>query len=96
MDAFDARHFNVCRGAGPGDLGDQRGRRGQRSKYSGSVSTTWLARRMQRCQSGSSVITRRPSVGGVMQHDGSRVGDAAEGRGHHAFALFDLGMFVRP
>ncbi len=32
------------------------------SKYSGSVSTTWLARTTHRCQSGSSVITRRPSV----------------------------------
>ena len=25
VDAFDARHFNVCRGAGPGDPGDERG-----------------------------------------------------------------------
>jgi hypothetical protein len=23
VDALDARHFNVCRGAGPGDPGDQ-------------------------------------------------------------------------
>ncbi len=34
----------------------------QRAKYSGSVSTIWLARKTHRCQSGSSVMTRRPSV----------------------------------
>ena len=48
---------------------------------------------MQRCQSGSSVITRRPSAGGVMQHDGSRVGDAAESCGHHALGMLDFGVF---
>ena len=62
----------------------------QRSKYSGSVSTTWLARSTHRCQSGSRVITRRPSAGRVMQHDGSRVGHAAESRRHHAFGLLNL------
>jgi hypothetical protein len=28
-----------------------------------------------------------------MQHDGSRVGNAGEGRGHHSLAELDFGMF---
>ncbi len=50
----------------------------QRSKYSGNVSTTWLACTTHRCQSGSRVDHPPPFHRGVMQHNRPRLGNAAE------------------
>ncbi len=64
---------------------------GYRSKYSGNVSTTWLARRDAEVPIGQEGENAPTFRGGVVEDDGSRVGDAAGRRGYDAFGLLNFG-----
>ena len=90
MDALDACHFNVRRGAGPEIQVTSAGGCCAAGEVLGQGFHHLAGAQDARCQSGSRVMHAPAFGGGVMQHDGAGIGDAAKARCDHAFGLLDL------
>ena len=90
VDAFDARHFNICRGAGTGDPGDERGWLLERGEVLGQGFHNLAGLEDAEVPIGQQGEHAAAFSGGMVEDDGSGIGDAARGRRDHAFGMLDL------
>ncbi len=91
MYALDAGHFNVCGGAGPGNVGGEHWRLCTAREIFGQCLNHLAGAEDAEVPVGKKRNHAPAFALGVVKHDGSRVGDSREGSGHDPLTKFDFG-----